>query len=648
MPVHHVPTSLTMNLNSHSVVCLSLTATILSSVSVASAIVCEVQGHSAADVPPPSNSTNTSDAANRDVLSPCADNWKAAAGNEKKHMWDIFDETGIFACACRHGMIVWLADMVRSGELAKYPLAIVSKVLDTLGPRVLLGYDIGCSFQSTVASSSLASRARDQGLRLCVNAFHGYSHSYACQQKHHPNIIPGTGLEDLETLERVFSVSNQLANVTRYASAFRRRLFIDNFFRQWDEDKYQNLGVMLYNNYKQALEIVNTDTIALQEAMNSLNIQEEDFARWQNEEIEYVSQLGTESEENLLHIMYVEMLQKLRDNKSRSQAGLQRFITSYPTSQSSGSHTYSAELSQTRKLETERRHARELHESTLREVIAIEIQLGIADQDRWHPTHPQYLETLKYMSLRRYHQALDKLQKLVVQRLFELHKMNLSASGYRVRTHIAKALQRRCKAIQTALNEYNKAASELNPPRPELDWSEVSHYGFLEEFTLLRETRQDVLSKPWAKPAIREAIKQSHRLKRAHEELDRCNVESRRLLTAILDEHNLFIKILSTLEADNSPFHGAVTEYCTRRRRINNDILHRISQIHALHGFTGNPSYGQQKGASSPSSISTLGVHDLRGDAVDDDNMEGSDSSDDEGDRDMDGLVNFISHLAEA
>lgn len=77
----------------------------------------EVQGRSAADVPPPSNTTDTSDAANCDVLSPCADNWKAAAGNEKKCMWDIFEETGIFACACRHGMIVWLTDMVRSGEL---------------------------------------------------------------------------------------------------------------------------------------------------------------------------------------------------------------------------------------------------------------------------------------------------------------------------------------------------------------------------------------------------------------------------------------------------------------------------------------------------------------------------------------------------
>lgn len=209
-------------------------------------------------------------------------------------------------------------------------------------------------------------------------------------------------------------------------------------------------------------------------------------------------------------------------------------------------------------------------------------------------------------------------------------------------------MQRRCKAIQSALSEYNKAAAALNPPRPELDWNEVSHYSFLEEFTLLRKTRQDILSKPWAKPAIREAIKQSHRLKHAREEVDRCNLETRRLLTAILDEHSLFIEVLRKLATSNPPLHGAVSEYCTRRRRINNTILHRISQIHALAGFTGDPSFGTRKGAAS---LPADAIASLDGPPADDGNntdVEGSESSDNEGDRDMDGLVNFISHLAEA
>jgi hypothetical protein len=48
---------------------------------------------------------------------PCASNWKAAAGAERKRMWAVFDESGVFASACRHGLILWIADMIRCGEL---------------------------------------------------------------------------------------------------------------------------------------------------------------------------------------------------------------------------------------------------------------------------------------------------------------------------------------------------------------------------------------------------------------------------------------------------------------------------------------------------------------------------------------------------
>ena len=46
----------------------------------------------------------------------CHDNWKAAAADEKKHMWSIFEEMGIFVSACRHSLILWITDMVRSSE----------------------------------------------------------------------------------------------------------------------------------------------------------------------------------------------------------------------------------------------------------------------------------------------------------------------------------------------------------------------------------------------------------------------------------------------------------------------------------------------------------------------------------------------------
>ena len=32
-------------------------------------------------------------------------------------MWGVFDETGIFLALCRHGFVLLVADMVKSGEL---------------------------------------------------------------------------------------------------------------------------------------------------------------------------------------------------------------------------------------------------------------------------------------------------------------------------------------------------------------------------------------------------------------------------------------------------------------------------------------------------------------------------------------------------
>ncbi|KAG6888953.1 hypothetical protein C0992_006987 [Termitomyces sp. T32_za158] len=107
-------------------------------------------------------------------------------------------------------------------------------------------------------------------------------------------------------------------------------------------------------------------------------------------------------------------------------------------------------------------------------------------------------------------------------------------------THIAKSLQTWCQAIWNAVTAYNKAGLELNPPKPTLDWSHVSHYTFLKDFVTLCNTDRDICKKPWAKAVIREMIKQDQKVKRAQEEIIRCNVEVRRLHTLICDEEAFF------------------------------------------------------------------------------------------------------------
>jgi hypothetical protein len=125
---------------------------------------------------------------------------------------------------------------------AKYGLSVVDKVLKTFGEDQIIGSDIGCSFTSTIASSSLGAEAERLRLRLAVNAFHGHAHNRACQLRYHPLYLDGVGLEDLETCERVFSASNSVARLIRHASYFHWLQFLDLHFDQWDLDKYAELS----------------------------------------------------------------------------------------------------------------------------------------------------------------------------------------------------------------------------------------------------------------------------------------------------------------------------------------------------------------------------------------------------------------------
>ncbi|KAF9033503.1 hypothetical protein BDZ89DRAFT_896752, partial [Hymenopellis radicata] len=70
-------------------------------------------------------------------------------------MWGIFEETGIFLALCRHGFVLVVADMIKSGELAQYGLAVTAHLLKVLGGKLGCGYDIGCQFGTTVKKSPL-------------------------------------------------------------------------------------------------------------------------------------------------------------------------------------------------------------------------------------------------------------------------------------------------------------------------------------------------------------------------------------------------------------------------------------------------------------------------------------------------------------
>ena len=126
---------------------------------------------------------------------PCAERWWNMRTAITARMWGIFEETGLFLALCRHGFVLMLADMIRSGELyvfyscvimwlvkltiinrSKYPLAILNKMLRVFGKDLAAGYDIACRFGITVDHSPLGEMARENNHRCLVGAFHGHAH----------------------------------------------------------------------------------------------------------------------------------------------------------------------------------------------------------------------------------------------------------------------------------------------------------------------------------------------------------------------------------------------------------------------------------------------------------------------------------------
>ncbi|KAG2108470.1 uncharacterized protein F5147DRAFT_745760 [Suillus discolor] len=80
---------------------------------------------------------------------------KAKLGSLTCKMFSVFHESSIFIAACHHHFILLACDMIQSGELAKYPLVLINKLLMVYGKNCTCTYDIGCVFSKTLMNSSL-------------------------------------------------------------------------------------------------------------------------------------------------------------------------------------------------------------------------------------------------------------------------------------------------------------------------------------------------------------------------------------------------------------------------------------------------------------------------------------------------------------
>ncbi|TFK58749.1 hypothetical protein BDN72DRAFT_781650 [Pluteus cervinus] len=339
--------------------------------------------------------------------SPCSDRWKNMSEVKTAKAWGVFDETGIFVALCRHGFILVLLDMRRSGELSKYPLAVVEKLLNVFGPNLGGGYDIGCGFITTLRQSLLGELAQRLNYRSLVGAFHGHAHNRLCQLDYLATYTHGLGLEDLETAERFFSKSNALASSTRYASRFHCQQKIVQFIKHNNNfEVYSNLSKFIFNNYKQALELLAGED-AFEQAMKLEGVMDKAvFPQWLAEEKEYLTSLKTTPTQETLEMEYLEQLVLLAKLRPLLRTRIQI----------ENPQDYSRSVKETTRIETQRRHATELISAALKTVQELELDLGI--QARWTLGSEKWAATEELIRKRNYQRCLDQLESLVVARLF--------------------------------------------------------------------------------------------------------------------------------------------------------------------------------------------------------------------------------------
>ncbi|KAK4699905.1 hypothetical protein P7C70_g6348, partial [Phenoliferia sp. Uapishka_3] len=456
----------------------------------------------------------------------CTANWTAADQTEARHAKECFDETGIVATCCPHGPVFAAADMIQSGELAKYAIAVTRRACEGVAGngKVLMEYDIGCEHGKTwrTAEAALEERTGEKSrleVQHCCPSWHGYAHNRLCQLQHHPLHIKKVGKVEGEINERLWSILNKCAMSTRHASKFKRGERIDSQLLSWNEAKVANLGIWIKNRIKLMNTCVSEYQPTVRAAMAKRTETREQLR-------EYVLSLCKEEEEYLIgrkgpevvaerdqvvlegeYLLVLEMEKMTIANKATLEA-------------KGGAHIGPAWIGLRRRManiENDR--------------SVLEKKLNLAAP--WVLGDDNCAEAGIRLQRYKFDEASRALQRLVVSRLLELEKVGLAHTGYSLRMALRKSIKTRSKAIQASLKVYNDLGARCGQKK--LAWEEVLNYTYLSEFAL--SSLNTVENKPdWADPRMRDIIRASLHLDRAEEEGDRLELEIQRVAAFCRDE----------------------------------------------------------------------------------------------------------------
>jgi hypothetical protein len=120
------------------------------------------------------------------------------------------------------------------------------------------------------------------------------------------------------------------------------------------------------------------------------------------------------------------------------------------------------------------------------------------------------------------------------------------------------------------------------------------------DFDLLRNSRQDIQKLEWSKPSVREEMTLYFGIRRAQEETHRLNIEIRRLVTFMLEEHyDYHIAITDALTRQDTAFGSILMARMKYSASISTAIARDLWRTSRLAGFSGSLKPGQSLFRSS-------------------------------------------------
>ncbi|CAE6533540.1 unnamed protein product, partial [Rhizoctonia solani] len=468
----------------------------------------------------------------------------------------VFDETGIFVASCRHGFVLLVEDMRQSGELSKYPLAAVNKLCQVFGDDLLIGYDIGCTFRGTAERSPLVGPVvRRHNTNFVVGSFHGY----------------------------------------------HRRQLLALHLEGWDFGRRCAIGSVLKGRYASALRV--TSTLPKELGKLGREKSDNDWRAMFESEKRHFEALKEPSPDSSFAMHYVKRLRVLAEKK---KAFTDAFSTTMAHTFANHIDTYREHPSvrnteqedgyqhkiatQVRKIEAQRTAASE-------QLLVIQTEVEHLEQEnainpRWAPGCKEWEAAVEREALDDYHEALRTLESLVIQRIAELEKANAIGTGYKARVQMSKAIKRREKAVNTALDRYNAAAQAVNPPRPTISFDELSEYAYLANFDFLKYSEHGTLEAEWSRPANRRCVELWQRIQRAEEEIVRLNVEITRVLTHIRDEEAFLLAQYKVLKSSDPNIAHILHDRLQLTRQVNQRVREDLEDLAKLEKFSGSLELG--------------------------------------------------------